>query len=136
MVNGQQLPLSEVLPEPSGTGVWPLPLSGVTLAGVSAGRRSPHEGDRGDVSGPQQRCLPVREVPAHRVPTRADQGDPAVEHAMLIEIWHILTNDVFYDDLGDQFYAERSPDKTKQRALDQLRKMGYDVTLNPLQAAG
>jgi len=38
--------------------------------------------------------------------------------------------------LGSDFYTRLHPDKTKQRALDQLRKMGYDVTLGPLEAAG
>ena len=60
----------------------------------------------------------------------------AVEHAMLIAIWHMLTNGEFYTDPGGDFYTRFHPDKTKQRALDQLRQMGYDVTLNPLQAAG
>jgi len=59
----------------------------------------------------------------------------AVEHAMLIAIWHMLTNGVAYADPGGDFYTRRNPDKTKNRAIDQLRKMGYAVTLSPLQAA-
>jgi transposase len=55
---------------------------------------------------------------------------------MLIAIWNMLTNGVFYEDPGGDFYARRNPDKTKQRALQQLRQMGYDVTLSPLEAAG
>ena len=39
-------------------------------------------------------------------------------------------------DPGDDFYTRLNPDKAKNRALDQLRKMGYDVTLNPLAATG
>jgi hypothetical protein len=31
--------------------------------------------------------------------------------------------------------AAGNPDKTKQRALDQLRQMGYEVTLSALPAA-
>ena len=34
------------------------------------------------------------------------------------------------------YFTRLHPDKTKQRALDQLRKMGYAVTLGPLEAAG
>jgi hypothetical protein len=30
---------------------------------------------------------------------------------------------------------QRNPDRTKQRALDQLKKLGYDVTLTPVQTA-
>jgi len=73
-----------------------------------------------------------RRIASRRGPVKAIV---AVEHAMLIAIWNMLTNGVFYEDLGADFYARRNPDKTKQRALDQLRHMGYEVTLNPLAAA-
>ena len=49
---------------------------------------------------------------------------------MFVAIWKMLTNGVFYQDLGGDFYIRRNPDKTKQRALDQLKQMGYDVTLS------
>lgn len=48
----------------------------------------------------------------------------------------MITNGVFYSEPGGDFYTRCNPDKTKQRALDQLRQMGYAVTLNPLQEAG
>ena len=54
---------------------------------------------------------------------------------MLIAIWQMITNGVFYEDLGGDFYSRRNPDKTKQRALDQLKQMGYDVTLTPFPTA-
>jgi transposase len=59
----------------------------------------------------------------------------AIEHTLLTAIWHMITNDVEYADLGGDYYSRRNPDKTKQRALAQLRQLGYDVTLNPLPAA-
>ena len=34
-----------------------------------------------------------------------------------------------------RLYTRLNPDKAKNRALDQLRKMGYDVTLKPHTAA-
>ena len=55
----------------------------------------------------------------------------AVEHAMLTAIWHMITNGVPYADPGGDFYTRRNPDKAKNRAIDQLRQMGYDVTLSP-----
>lgn len=73
-----------------------------------------------------------RRIASRRGPIKAIV---ALEHAMLIAIWNMLTNGAFYDDLGGDFYARRNPDKTKQRALNQLKQMGYDVTLRPLQAA-
>ena len=60
----------------------------------------------------------------------------AVEHAMLIAIWNMLTTGAFYCDPGSDFYARLNPDKAKNRAIDQLRSMGYAVTLNPLAATG
>ncbi len=60
----------------------------------------------------------------------------AVEHAMLIAIWNMLSTGTLYCDPGDDFYTQLNPDKAKNRALDQLRKMGYDVTLNPQAATG
>jgi transposase len=60
----------------------------------------------------------------------------ALEHAMLIAIWNMLHTGALYTDPGDDFYARRNPDKAKNRAMDQLRKMGYAVTLEPLADAG
>ncbi len=55
---------------------------------------------------------------------------------MLIAIWNMLTTGTPYQDPGGDFYTRLNPDKAKNRAVDQLRKMGYDVTLNPLAHAG
>jgi transposase len=74
-----------------------------------------------------------RRIAARRGPVKAIV---AVEHAMLIAIWNMLSTGTLYNDPGADFYTRLNPDKAKNRALDQLRKMGYDVTLNPLAAAG
>jgi len=74
-----------------------------------------------------------RRIAARRGPVKAIV---AVEHAMLIAIWNMLTNGQNYTDPGADFYTRLNPDKAKNRALDQLRQMGYDVTLNPLAHAG
>jgi transposase len=74
-----------------------------------------------------------RRVASRRGPIKALV---AVEHALLIAIWHMLTNGDFYSEPGGDFYARRQPEKTKARALDQLRKMGFAVTLEPLPDAG
>ena len=73
-----------------------------------------------------------RRIATRRGPVKAIV---AVEHAILIAVWNMLTNGVFYDDLGGDHYSRINPDKTKQRALSQLRQMGYDVTLTPLATA-
>lgn len=74
-----------------------------------------------------------RRIAARRGPVKAIV---AVEHAMLIAIWNMLTTGQIYDDLGGDFYTRRDPDKATNRAVDQLRKMGYDVALTPLAQAG
>jgi transposase len=73
-----------------------------------------------------------RRIAARRGPQKAVV---AVEHAMLTAIWHMITNGVPYTDLGGDFYTRRNPDKAKNRAIDQLRQLGYTVTLSPLQLA-
>jgi transposase len=57
----------------------------------------------------------------------------AVEHAILIAVWNMITTGALYDEPGGDFYTRRTPDKTKHRAVDQLQKMGYTVTLTPAQ---
>jgi hypothetical protein len=37
----------------------------------------------------------------------------------------VLNTGAFHSEPGDDFYTKRNPDKTKRRALDQLRQMGY-----------
>jgi transposase len=74
-----------------------------------------------------------RRIASRRGPVKAIV---ALEHALLIAIWHMITNGAFYIEPGGDYFTRLHPDKTKQRALDQLRKMGYAVTLDPLEAAG
>lgn len=74
-----------------------------------------------------------RRIAARRGPVKAIV---ALEHAMLIAIWNKLGTGALYCDPGDDFYTRLNPDRAKHRALDQLTKMGYSVTLAPLAAAG
>jgi transposase len=74
-----------------------------------------------------------RRIASRRGPIKAIV---ALEHAMLVAIWHMLTTDTPYGDPGGDYFTRLNPDKAKHRALDQLRKMGYSVTLEPLAVAG
>jgi transposase len=76
-------------------------------------------------------AVKYRRIAARRGPVKAIV---AIEHAMLIAIWNMLSTGTLYNDPGADFYTRLDPDKAKNRALDQLRKMGYDVTLNPTAA--
>lgn len=55
----------------------------------------------------------------------------AIEHAILIAVWNMFTTGDFYHDLGADYYTRRKPERHKNRAIRQLREMGYDVTLAP-----
>ena len=70
-----------------------------------------------------------RRIAARRGPIKAVV---AIEHTMLVAIWHMAQTGALYDDPGPDFYTRLHPDKAKRRAIDQLRAMGYHVTLNPL----
>jgi transposase len=55
---------------------------------------------------------------------------------VIIAIWNMITHGTCYHEPGADFYTRLNPDKAKNRALNQLRKMGYAVTLTPLEPAG
>ncbi len=67
-----------------------------------------------------------RRIAARRGPMKAIV---AIEHAMLIAIWNMLTTGAFYDDPGGDYYTRLKPERSKNRAITQLEKMGYNVTL-------
>lgn len=73
-----------------------------------------------------------RRIASRRGPVKALV---ALEHAMLIAIWNMIKTGSFYSDPGGDYYTRLHPDRTKQRALDQLKKIGYTVTLSPLAEA-
>jgi transposase len=73
-----------------------------------------------------------RRIAARRGPLKALV---AVERAILTTTWHMITTGALYDDPGSDFYTRRNPDQAKQRALDQLHRLGYTVTIEPHGAA-
>lgn len=68
-------------------------------------------------------------IRARRGPMRALV---AVEHAMIITAWNMLTDGAFYRERGIDYYTLRKPAKAKARAVSQLEALGYTVTLKPL----
>ena len=58
----------------------------------------------------------------------------AVEHAILTAVWTMAHTGALYDDPGADYYTRRDPDRLKRRAMSQLHRLGYDVTLTPLAA--
>jgi transposase len=59
----------------------------------------------------------------------------ALQHTMLTSVWHMLSTNTDYHDLGGDYFLRRDPDRERRRAITALNKLGYTVTLNPIQAA-
>ena len=52
---------------------------------------------------------------------------------MLTSVWHMLSNSTDYQDLGGDYFLRHDPDRERRRAITTLNKLGYTVTLNPIQ---
>ena len=88
-------------------------------------RRSPEPGR------PNKKDLLPRETPLPGVHPRTNEGLVAVEHAMIITAWNMLTNREFYRDPGADHSPTTTQQETKARAVKVLEALGYDVTLQP-----
>ena len=63
------------------------------------------------------------EVPTPAIPTGG----------LLVAAWHVLTTHTSYHDLGgDYVIARDNPEHRRRRALLQLERLGYRVTLEPV----
>lgn len=67
-----------------------------------------------------------RRIATRRGPQKANV---ALQHAMLIAIWHMITNGTLYDDPGADYFTRLNPDRARARAIRQLESLGYRVTL-------
>lgn len=68
-----------------------------------------------------------RRIAARRGPQKANV---AIQHALLVAIWHMGVTGTVYEDPGADYYNRLRPQRAKQRAIAQLEAMGYNVTLN------
>lgn len=59
----------------------------------------------------------------------------AVGRTILIAAYHILKEEVEYQDLGGDYFARRDAEKVKRRLIKQLEQCGYQVELKPLAQA-
>lgn len=73
-------------------------------------------------------CAKYRRIASRRGPIRAVV---AIEHAMIVVVWNMLPTGQSYTDPGGDFYTRLNPDRTKRRAIDQLRRLGFEVSLAP-----
>jgi transposase len=59
----------------------------------------------------------------------------AVEHSILTAVWHMLTDDVDYADLGGDYFARLDPEHAMRRIVRQANMLGFTVRFDPIQAA-
>ena len=59
----------------------------------------------------------------------------ALEHSILIAVWHMLTDDVDYADLGGDYFARLDPERAMRRIVRQANALGFTVLFEPIQAA-
>lgn len=72
-----------------------------------------------------------RRIAARRGPKKALV---AIERVILTATWNMLANGEIYTDPGPDYYLRRDPDKARNRAVRQLKTLGYEVSLTPASA--
>jgi transposase len=58
----------------------------------------------------------------------------ATEHSMLVAVWHMLTNDAVYADLGGGYFTRLDPHKAVRQALRKLEQLGFTAVLSPIES--
>lgn len=58
----------------------------------------------------------------------------AIQHSILVAVWHMIRNGEAYEDLGAEHYTRRDPQRTRVRAIRDLESLGYEVTITPVAA--
>jgi transposase len=56
----------------------------------------------------------------------------AVAHSMLAAIWHMLTRDVEYHELGADYFEKQNLEGLKKNYLKKLERLGFKVSLEPI----
>lgn len=63
------------------------------------------------------------------------KANKAVAHSILVACWHILSNHVPYDDLGEDWFIKRRPEAHARRLAKGIEALGFTVTITPSEAA-
>src|SRR5881396_2582901 len=67
----------------------------------------------------------------HRLKARrgAKKAIVAVQHAMIVALWHMLKHGVTHQDLGADYFERRNIARIRRHHVRRLEQLGYDVTL-------
>jgi len=60
----------------------------------------------------------------------------AVEHAIIISIWHMLADHQPYRELGAAYHQRRDPQMTMRRIVKQANDIGLTVPFDPIEVTG
>ena len=53
----------------------------------------------------------------------------AVQHAMLVALWHMLKRRVAHHDLGVDYFDRRNAERARRDHVRRLQRLGYEVLL-------
>jgi transposase len=56
----------------------------------------------------------------------------AVEHSILTAVWHMLTDDVDYHDLGGDYFARLDPERAMRRIIRRANALGFTVRFDTI----
>jgi transposase len=57
----------------------------------------------------------------------------AVQHKIVTAVWHMLTDDAEYHDLGADYFTRLDPARAMRRIVHQANALGYTVRFDPVQ---
>jgi len=58
----------------------------------------------------------------------------AAEHSIITAVWHMLTANVSFHDLGGDHYVKRNPERAMRRMVKQANSLGYTIQFDPIPA--
>ena len=72
----------------------------------------------------------------HRIAARRGKKKAivALEHSILIMIYHIIQDKQPYRELGNDYFDKRRPESTAKRLVKRLEHLGFKVSLQQTQA--
>jgi hypothetical protein len=56
----------------------------------------------------------------------------AVAHSLLVIVYHVLSEEREYAELGGNYFDERDQEAVKRRCVHRLEQLGYEVSLQAL----
>jgi transposase len=73
----------------------------------------------------------------HRIARRRGKKKAivALEHKVLVIIYHVLRTRKPYADLGPDYFDQRDRSRLERHHIQRLEQLGYSVTITPKEAA-